>query len=284
MGKVSKVAPEKEHGATPDAPLSSNTRFIRVGLALLLAFSLICSSGGCFFSRGQRYAHFTTRTPLPEGAVLIIGIMGGREPWDNDQRGVRRLALKLREMAPSSLHVETIENQKRQLAVELIRNCLDRDQNRTLSRSERRSMQLILYGQSFGGAAVLKLARQLQALDVPVLLTLQIDSVGRDDSQVPDNVAFAANLFQRNGWFIRGEPEIQASDARRTVILGNFEFDYRDKHIDLSRVSWFKKIFRTAHTKMDYDPAVWEKVEVLIWETLRDAGIEPAQRSGPSRR
>ena len=237
-----------------------------------------------FFSRGQRYAHFTTRTPLPEGAVLIIGIMGGREPWDNDQRGVRRLALKLREMAPSSLHVETIENQKRQLAVELIRNCLDRDQNRTLSRSERRSMQLILYGQSFGGAAVLKLARQLQALDVPVLLTLQIDSVGRDDSQVPDNVAFAANLFQRNGWFIRGEPEIQASDARRTVILGNFEFDYRDKHIDLSRVSWFKKIFRTAHTKMDYDPAVWEKVEVLIWETLRDAGIEPAQRSGPSRR
>ncbi len=248
---------------------------------LLLIFSLIGPSG-CFFSRGQRYDHFTTWTPLPKGAALILGIMGGREPWNNDQRGVRRLALKLRKIAPESLHVETVENKKRQLAVELIRNCLDRDQDHSLSRSERRSIHLILYGQSFGGAAVLKLARQLRALDVPVLLTVQVDSVGRDDSLIPENVAFAANLFQKNGFFIRGEPEIRASDQSHTMILGNYEFDYRDKPIDLSGVSWFKKVFRTAHTKMDHDPAVWDKVEALIWETLRGAGIEPLERSSPT--
>ena len=47
---------------------------------------------------------------------------------------------------------------------------------------------LVMYGQSFGGAAVVKLARQLQAMSLPVLLTIQIDSVGRDDSVIPQNV------------------------------------------------------------------------------------------------
>jgi hypothetical protein len=39
--------------------------------------------------------------------VLIIGFMGGREAWDNHQRGVRKLALKLRSMNLPGVHVET---------------------------------------------------------------------------------------------------------------------------------------------------------------------------------
>jgi hypothetical protein len=101
-------------------------------------------------------------------------------------------------------------------------------------------------------------------MDVPVLLTVQVDSVGRNDGLIPANVARAANLFQRNGRLIRGEPEICAEDPARTMIIGNFEFDYRDRKIDLSEVSWLKKLFRTAHTRMDFDPAVWAKVEELI--------------------
>jgi predicted RNA methylase len=93
---------------------------------------------------------------------------------------------------------------------------------------------------------------------------VQVDSVGRDDRIIPANVARAANLFQRNGWFIRGEPEIRAEDQSRTEVIGNFEFDYRNKKIDLSEVSWMKKIFRSAHTRMDFDPAVWAMVEELI--------------------
>jgi thioesterase domain-containing protein len=69
-----------------------------------------------------------------------------------------------------------------------------------------------LYGQSFGGAAVVKLARQLDKLGVPVLLTVQIDSVGRGDARIPPNVARAASLFQRNGVLISGEAPIVAED------------------------------------------------------------------------
>ena len=72
-----------------------------------------------------------------------------------------------------------------------------------------------------------------------------------------------------NGLFIRGEPEVRAQDPSHTVIIGNFEFDYRNKKIDLSEESRMKRLFRVAHTKMDFDPAVWSLVEELIVKEIK---------------
>jgi hypothetical protein len=239
----------------------------RITVATVSAVIIACALFiGC--SRGQRYRHFQTETPLGHRDVLVLGFMGGRDPWDHPEKGVRQLALKLRAMDLPGVWVETVENKKRKIALELVRNSLDRDRNERLDDVERNEAQVILYGQSFGGAAVVKLARQLDELDIPVLLTIQIDSVGRGDVVIPANVARAANLYQRNGLFIRGESRILARDPSRTTILGNFEFDYRDKDISLSEVSWMKKAFRAAHTKMDFDPEVWTKVESLILDTI----------------
>ena len=133
---------------------------------------------------------------------------------------------------------------------------------------QRASARLVVYGQSFGGAAVVKLARQLKELGVPVLLTVQVDSVGRGDKVIPSNVRRAANLFQRDGPIIKGEREIRAEDPNKTTIVGNFKFDYEGKEIDLSEVSWLKRLFQAAHTKMDHDPEVWALVEKLILEAI----------------
>lgn len=222
---------------------------------------------GCLFFRGQRYQDLTTRTPLDEKHFLVLGFMGGRDSWKTENH-LRRLAVKLRSMDHPSLHLETVENRKRGLAIELIQRALDRNRNGQLEMGERVSARLILYGQSFGGAAVVKLARQLEKMQVPVLLTVQIDSVGRGDDRIPSNVARAANLFQRNGLMIRGEPRVVPEDPLRTTILGNFEFDYSKKVIDISGVRWHKKIFRQAHTKMEHDADVWAKVEELILEEI----------------
>jgi hypothetical protein len=196
--------------------------------------------------------------------------MGGREPWNNDDRNVRKLALKLRSMNDPDLHIETVENKKRALAIELIRQSFDRNRDGRLDPEERASIRLIIYGQSFGGAAVVKLARQLQKMDIPIALTVQVDSVGQGDRMIPSNVARAANLFQQNGWFIRGEPEIQAEDPARTTIIGNFKYDYGHKQIDVSKVPFMKKAFRVAHTRMEYDPDVWSKVEELIMDSIKN--------------
>jgi hypothetical protein len=172
-------------------------------------------------------------------------------------------------MRDPEICVETVENKKRALAIELITRAFDRNRDGKLDEQERTSIRLIVYGQSFGGAAVVKLARQLNKMDVPVLLTVQVDSIGRGDRMIPSNVARAANLFQRNGWFIRGEPEIRAEDPARTTIIGNFKYDYSHKQIDLSRVPFMKKAFRVAHTRMEYDPDIWVRVEELILDSLK---------------
>jgi len=241
----------------------------------LICFSagalLVCS--GISFARGQRYADFTTRTPLEKNDLLILGLNGGREPWNNEKHCVRRLALKLRSMNLAGLYIETIENKKRSLAIELITNAFDRNGDGKLDHEELASARLILYGQSFGAAGVVKLARQLKLIGVPVLLTIQIDSVGRNDSLIPSNVAAAANFFQRNGWFIRGQPEIRAEDPTRTTIIGNFRYDYSHSRIDISKVSWLKKSFRFAHTRMEYDDEVWSRVEALIVNSIK-AGVQ----------
>ena len=224
----------------------------------------IVATTACAFAHGQRYASFTTPTPLPAGDVLVLGFVGGRQSWDSDTEAVRRLAVKLRRRALPHLHVETVENKKRALALELIQRAFDRDRDGALGEDERAATQLILYGQSFGGAAVVKLARQLDARRVPVLLTVQVDSVGRGDAVIPANVVRAANLFQASGLVIKGEPEIRAADPSRTRIVGNFEFDYDDSDIDLSEVPWHKQIFRRAHSRMNLDPEVWSLVEELL--------------------
>ena len=237
---------------------------------LLVALILLIFQPACVFLHRQRYQHFTTPTPLSQNQILILGFMGGWQRWYKDNRRVRRLALKLRSMNDPDILVETVENKKRDLAIELIVNAFDRNRDGSLDQHERASARLIIYGQSFGGAAVVKLARQLEKMGVPVALTVQIDSVGRGDRMIPSNVARAANLYQKNGFLIRGEPDIKAENPARTRILGNFRFDYSDKKIDLSRVSFQKKAFRVAHTKMEYDPDVWAKVEELILGAINE--------------
>lgn len=219
---------------------------------------------GAGMASGQQFSDFITPTPLPEGHTLIIGFQGGRQRWDSEREGTRRLALKLRAMNLPGVHVETVENKRRALALELIEKALDSNRDGRLDDGERAAVRLIVYGQSFGGAAVAKLARELETRGIPVLLTVQVDAVGRGDDVIPANVRRAANLYQGDGWLVRGEPEIRAEDPEKTQILGNFRFSYKEKEVDMTEVPWHRRLFRDAHAKMSNDPEVWMKVEGLI--------------------
>ncbi len=218
----------------------------------------------------QKFSDFTTPTPIPEGNTLIIGFLGGWEKWNEAKRGVRKFALRLRAKNLPGVHIETVENRRRDMAMQLVNRAFDRNGDGKLSEEEAGSARVILFGQSFGGAAVNKLSKELKLLGVPVLLTVQIDSVGAGDAEVPSNVRRAANFFQRNDhFFIRGERELRAEDPASTDILGNYEYNYSGKKVDLSDGHWYQRIFRNAHVKMEHDPEVWAKVEAIILEEIR---------------
>ena len=244
------------------------TRSILPRLFLVLFLVAAAAAASCILRSGQQYRHFAATTPIEPGDTLILGFMGGRDSWKNTEVGVGRIARRLRERGLPGVHIETAENRKRDLALRLVREALDANRDGHLQPAERLHARVVIYGQSFGGAAVVKFARQLDALDIPILLTVQVDSVGRGDGMIPPNVRAAANIYQDNGRLIRGEAPIRAADPTRTEILGNFRFDYADSPIDVSDLPWYKTLARIAHAKMDRDPKVWNKVESLILEAI----------------
>ena len=224
---------------------------------------------GCLLRQGQTYDSFTIPRPLPREDCLVIGFVGGRARWDAENRWVRKVGLSLRN---DGFRVETVENSKKDLALRLVVETFDRDGDSVVSLAEANQTRLFLFGHSFGGAATLELARRLNGLRIPVRLTIQIDSVGSNDGLVPPNVRRAANLYQRDGRFIRGEAPIRAADPARTEILGDWRYDYSDSDIDLSGLAWFKRLFQTVHLRMGNDPAMWAVVQQLLSLHLRNAG------------
>ena len=116
----------------------------------------------------------------------------------------------------------------------------------------------------------LTLARELGGDGIPVLLTIQVDSVAKsfeNDKVIPANVAAAANFYQSNG-FVHGEPQIIAADPNRTQILGNFRFDYKTNPIECQQYPWYDRVFMKFHTEIECDPKVWNQVGSLIRSRL----------------
>lgn len=201
--------------------------------------------------------------PAPENARIAIGFLGALERWDDPNRSVRKLTLHLRQQG---WQAESFSHRNLATAKKAVIQALDRNRNRRIDPDEAASAHIVIYGQSMGGAATVKLANYLKSRGVPVLLTVQVDSVGAHDSRIPPNVHAAANFYQKHWFTIRGEDHIHAADPKRTRILGNFEYEYPWWHAHTWPESWPRRIFGGAHARMEADPVLWSRVETLIEE------------------
>jgi hypothetical protein len=198
--------------------------------------------------------------------VIVIGFLGGFVRRDDPIRSEVQLAARLRKDFAAEAVVETFENHNGDKAHQKILTVLDVDHDGTPSPTEKKNARIILYGHSWGGAEVVIEARRLGKEGIPVLLTIQVDSVnknGQDDEIIPANVAEAVNFYQADG-LLRGESEIRAADAARTKILGNFQFHYEGSAYICANYPWYNHLFMRAHTQIECDPKVWNRVESLI--------------------
>ena len=208
--------------------------------------------------------------------VVVVGFLGGSVKYDDPIRSEVKLAEHLRAEYPSGVFVETFENRHREKALHAILTQLGADRSGLLSENEKRQARIILYGHSWGGSAMVELARELDQRGIPVLLTVQVDSVkrfGTDDSVIPPNVARAANFYQPNG-MIHGQADIRAADPAKTQILGNFRFDYKEHPIHCTEYPWYDRTFAKTHTEIECDPAVWSRVEALIRQQISPASVK----------
>ncbi len=198
--------------------------------------------------------------------VLVIGFVGGFIKHDNLVHSEVQLAARLRKAYPLGVDVETFESYHREKAWDKVQSFLDTNHDRALTPTEKRDARIVIYGHSWGGSEAITLARKLQKNGIPVLLTIQVDSVSKfyeNDAAIPDNVAQAANFYQTNG-YLHGQSKIRAADPTRTYIIGNIRFDYQQSAYNCSAYPWYDRVFSKAHTQIECDPSVWKQVESLI--------------------
>ncbi len=202
--------------------------------------------------------------------AIVIGFLGGYVGRDNLVHSEVQLAARLRKEYPAGVDVMTFESRHGEEARRAILKLLDTRHNGTPSAEEKQNAKIIVYGHSWGGAASVALARELEKDGVPVLLTVQVDSVaklGHNDTIIPPNVAQAANFYQPHG-LVHGDHDIRAVDPSRTKIIGNFRFDYAESPLKCSQYPWWDRYLVKAHTQIECDPVVWNRVHDLIRSSL----------------
>jgi hypothetical protein len=230
----------------------------------------------------------TTPDTSSKPPVIVIGFVGGFVKHDNALHTGVQLAAQLRRDYPEGVHVEVFENHRGEQARAKILQLLDSDRDGSLSLEEKQNARIILYGHSWGGSETVTLARELEQDGVPVLLTIQVDSVtrmGQNDSVIPANVAQAVNYFQADG-LVHGVAQIRAVDPKRTQILGNFRYQYKSNPVACDGYPWYARLFEKPHIEIECDPAVWMRMDSLIRSKLplpiNKASASDATSSAPT--
>src|SRR5882762_4377739 len=110
---------------------------------------------------------------------IVIGFVGGFVGHNNQHHGPVRLAQRIRPAFPKDTYVRVFENRHRKSAYDAVIRLLDINHDGILSAEEKARARIILFGQSWGASAAVLLARDLRHQGVPVLLTVQVDSVAK---------------------------------------------------------------------------------------------------------
>ena len=198
--------------------------------------------------------------------LILIGFMGGNVHAGNLAHREAREAMELERRYPLGLHAVVFANRDGDAALRSVLAMLGAGPDGRLSAREKSAARIVIYGHSWGASETVTLARRLNKLGIPVLLTIQIDSVAKsnqDDGSIPPNVHEAVNFYQNQG-LLHGRSAIVAMDPKQTTILGNYESSYREHQVSCAGFSWIARTFMRPHIEIENDPSVWTRIEALI--------------------
>jgi hypothetical protein len=232
---------------------------------LFLMVSLLLVSGEASSKAQARNAAVSSAEP-----VIVIGFVGGFVRHDDRVHTEVQLIERLREGYASSVYLQMFENHRGKEAHQAVLRRLHANSDGALSQEERQNARIIIFGHSWGASETIELARQLEKDGIPVILTIQVDSVskrGENDAVIPANVLQAVNFYQLDG-LLHGQPQIRAANPARTRILGNFRSGYKTKPFSCGQYPWWDRLIMKPHIQIECDPAVWNQVESLIRSNL----------------
>jgi hypothetical protein len=202
----------------------------------------------------------------PSAPLIVVGFMGGRVKGNNLVHREARMAKELEQRYPRVVHAAVFANHDGGLALKAVLRLIDTDGDGNVSALERSAARIIIFGHSWGASETVTLAGRLNEFSIPVLLTVQVDSVqkrGENDARIPPNVREAINFYQSEG-LLHGRSVIRAVNSAQTTILGNYKSTYRKHQIPCDDYPWYARAFMREHIEIENDPSVWSRIEALI--------------------
>ena len=206
--------------------------------------------------------------------LIVIGFMGGRIRADDFVHREALLAKDLQQRYPLAVHAAVFANHDGQMALKTVLRLLDKNRDGRLGAKEKSAARIVIFGHSWGASETITLAKRLNELSIPVLLTIQVDSVqksNQNDGYIPPNVREAINFYQAEG-LLHGRRFIEAMDPTKTTILGNYESAYRNNPVSCAGYPWYARAFMKSHIEIENDPSVWSKIEALIQTKVLEDG------------
>jgi hypothetical protein len=201
-----------------------------------------------------------------DSPFIVIGFLGGFVSHDEPHHPEVQMIQALRREFPQRAYFGLFENRKVGEAYQTILSLLGAKEGGRLSDDEKRQARIVLFGHSWGASAVIALSKRLARVSIPVILTVQVDSVAKplqNDHVIPSNVLQAANFYQARG-LIRGRAKIIPADPSRTTILGNFRWRYKEEPSECRDFSWPARLLTKSHIAIECDSKVWSEVRTLI--------------------
>jgi len=258
-------------GVVSPSPVRSRVGIIGCLLALL-CICVLARPGHAASDRSR--VSSASSAVLPSGQTnppnIVVGFLGGFVRHDEPHHPEVQLIQDLRQEYPKEVYFGLFENRKVGVAYNTILKLLGTKEGDALSDDQKRRARIVLFGHSWGASAVVSLSRKLQRAGIPVMLTIQIDSVAKpfqNDSLIPANVIEAVNFYQTHG-LIQGRRKIVPADPAHTTILGNFLWEYKGEPAECYGFSWRGRLLSKGHTQIECDHKVWLQVRTLLGRHL----------------
>jgi hypothetical protein len=157
----------------------------------------------------------------PHCAILYLGIVGALEPPENKSSGVVQLREILERPQFSDVCAKSYSpytwTEGRDWLLSFFPSQTDVLSPEQLAQAPK----IVLVGHSMGGWAVLSVARELRKRDIPVELTVQVDSVGLTDFTIPRNVKMSAIFHAHDFLMFMTTKNVRLEDPAKTKMVAN---------------------------------------------------------------
>jgi hypothetical protein len=153
--------------------------------------------------------------------IVYLGIVGGLETSNNKRSGVVQIRDILRGQEYPDVCAKSFSAYVWPSGLHWVLRYFPLHPGRLTEDELEDAPKVVIVGHSLGGWAALSVARNLERRNIPVELTVQIDSVGVTDHTVPKNVKAAAIFHARDALMLLTTKEIKLEDPSQTRLIEN---------------------------------------------------------------